>query len=140
MKLDLETSGWPPQKGKMIYFDTGSGVQKGRFAEIHRGLVWIEYWLDDGRVIAEHDLVMCPRSTPWRDPASVSESERQESCNRIKTVLASGEDLRKNLQVWEEFVQYLAWTTLRMLKEQVGDDFDPDHSLKRMFSRAIGDA
>jgi hypothetical protein len=89
MKPDLETSSWPPKEGEIVYFETGSGVQKGGFAKIHRGLLWVEYWLDDGRVIAEHDLVMCPRSTPWRDPATVSESENQESCNRIKAVLAS---------------------------------------------------
>lgn len=43
MKLDLETSGWPPKEGAMVYFETGSGVKKGRFARIHRGLVWMEY-------------------------------------------------------------------------------------------------
>jgi hypothetical protein len=135
MTCSTEISGWPPKKREMVYFETGSGVQKGRLARIHRGLVWVEYWMDDGRAIAEHNLVMCPRSTPWRDPASVSESEREESCNRIRAALDSGVDLRKKPRAWEEFVQYLAWTTLRMLKEREGNVFDPNDSPRLMFSR-----
>jgi hypothetical protein len=73
--------------------------------------------MEDGRIVPEHDLVMCPNTGVWRDPDSVTEEERRRWLEGISARVASGQNLRKNQALWADFLHYGAFVLLRLEKE-----------------------
>ena len=82
--------------------------------EVHWGLVWRDFILEDGRVIPEHRISGCPQPQVWRKISEVSDNEREECEERLLSMAGAGMDPRKRDQpFWAELNQYLAYTYLR---------------------------
>lgn len=81
---------WPPRRGDTIYFGTETGVQSGVFSHARAGLVWVDFILENGCIIPEHYCIMCPEPSPWRDPATVTEQEKQEWIQRMDAHFKAG--------------------------------------------------
>src|SRR5260370_37792996 len=84
------TEDWPPPMGSTVYYKTPLGIQGGVLLQVRQGLVWPDYIFEDGRIVPESELVMCPAPTPWRDQTTVSEAEREAWAERIRVKLDSG--------------------------------------------------
>lgn len=80
-------------------------------------MVWVDYILEDGRIIPEHKLVMCPESQAWRDPDTVSEAERKFWADRIRSRLKTGRNLMEDEAGWAEFCHYVMYTIVCVRKE-----------------------
>lgn len=118
-KTGVQDLRWPPLKGEKIAFKTDFGVQIGILCEIRQGLVWVDYILEDGRIIPESKLAMCPKETPWRHPNSVSEAERRQWADRIRQKLDDGLNLQKDPVAWEEFCHYVMFALLQVRAERM---------------------
>jgi hypothetical protein len=88
---------WPPRQGDTVYSQADEeGVKSGILQGVRQGLMWVDYIMEDGRIVPEHDLVMCPNPGAWRDPFTVTEEERRRWMESIATRARAGVDLRKN--------------------------------------------
>jgi hypothetical protein len=105
---------WPPEEGEVISFKSSTGAETAILKEVHWGLVWRDYILDDGRVIPEHRVSGCPQPHEWRKIDEVTDDEREESEERLLSMAGAGMDPQKRDQsFWAELNQYLAYTYLR---------------------------
>jgi hypothetical protein len=81
------------------------------------GLVWRDFLLEDGRVIAEHNAVGCPELPAWREPDTVSVEERKAWEERLIAKAETGLDSCDRDQVfWADLTQYVTYTYLRFKK------------------------
>jgi hypothetical protein len=108
--------GWPPPIGSKIYFETPIGVQSAVLKHIRQGLVWVDYITEGDGIVPECKLIMCQVPTPWRDPDTVSEEERQEWSDRIRARLDAGVNLQQDPSAWEEFCHYVMFLLLEVRK------------------------
>ena len=105
---------WPPEEGEVIEFSSSDGPQSGVLKDIRWGLVWRDFILEDGRVIAEHRVSGCPEPPAWRNAAEVSQNEREVWEDRLVSMAESRVDPRNREQTfWAELNQYLAYMYLR---------------------------
>ena len=112
---------WPPEEGEVVSFQSSEGWKTGVLSEVRWGLVWRDFVLDDGRVIAEHRVQGCPQPPVWRDPDEVTQAERESCEERLVFMSESGLDPRDREQsFWAELNQYLAYTYLRYKRAGVG--------------------
>lgn len=123
---------WPPRKGEILYFETDSGIQAGVFREVRQGLVWVDYLLEDGRIIAEHRLVMCPTPTPWRDPGTVTEEERKRSVECVRTRVEAGVDPRRDPDLWADLLQYGMYVLLQLERQGEVEPLENGPALQRV--------
>jgi hypothetical protein len=123
---DVNTNAnWPPTSGTQVAYKTEQGVKTGTLSEIRWGLVWRDFILDDGRVIAEHKIVGCPKRPVWRNPKEVPEDERQACEEQLVALSESGLDPRdREYGFWAALTQYLAYTYLRFHKGAFTPDMD----------------
>ena len=68
---------WPPEEGEVISFKSSTGPELGILNEVHWGLVWRDFVLEDGRVIPEHRISGCPQPKVWRKMNEVTDRERE---------------------------------------------------------------
>jgi len=105
---------WPPEAGEVISFKSPTGLETATLKEVHWGLVWRDYVLEDGRVIPEHRISGCPQPHEWRRIDEVTTEEREEREERLFSMASAGMDPRERDQYfWAELNQYLAYTYLR---------------------------
>lgn len=105
---------WPPAVGELVSFTTSSGVQHGVLKELRWGLVWRDFVLEDGRVIAEQKVVGAPEAPVWREPKEVSQQEQQAWEEQLVVMSQSGLDPHdRESPFWAALTQYLAFTYLR---------------------------
>lgn len=105
---------WPPAAGEVVSFTTNSGVQSGVLEEVRWGLVWRDFVLEDGRVIAEQKVMGAPESPVWREPTEVSQEEQQAWEEQLTVMSQSGLDPHdRESPFWAALTQYLAFTYLR---------------------------
>jgi len=105
---------WPPEEGEIITFKSRDGSATGVVKEVRWGLVWLDFILEDGRVIPEHKVLDHPERPVWRKAEDVTQDEREAWERRIVTMAESGLDPRDQEQpFWAELNQYLAYTYLR---------------------------
>jgi hypothetical protein len=105
---------WPPERGQVITFESADGVKSGVLKDVRWGLVWRDFFLEDGRVIAEHRVVGCPQPPVWRNADEISQAEREAWEERLVTMAESGIDPRDREQsFWAELNQFLAYIYLR---------------------------
>ena len=114
----LSTAGnWPPQEGQIVSFRTSTASDASETAilkEVHWGLVWRDFVLEDGRVVPEHRILGCPQPQAWRKISQVTDQEREECEERLLSMAGAGMDPRERDQsFWAELNQYLAYTYLR---------------------------
>jgi hypothetical protein len=110
-------SSWPPPPGDKIAFKVNSGEKHGILKEVRVGLVWRDFFLEDGRVTAEHKVIGCPDSVVWRDPDTVSAAERQAWERRLVSMAEAGIDpCDREHELWSALTQYLAYTYMRFKK------------------------
>ena len=123
---DVDTNAdWPPTRGTQVAYQTEQGLKTGMLSEIRWGLVWRDFFLDDGRVIAEHRILGCPTPPVWRDPKEVPEDERQACEEELVAMSESGLDPRdREYAFWAALTQYLAYTYLRFHKAAFTPDLD----------------
>jgi len=113
-KLLRSEANWPPAEGEIISFRSSSGSEMSVLKEVHWGLVWRDFILEDGRVIPEHRISGCPQPQVWRKISEVTDNEREECEERLLSMAGAGMDPRKRDQpFWAELNQYLAYTYLR---------------------------
>jgi hypothetical protein len=108
--------GRPPPIGSKIYFETPIGVQSAVLKQIRQGLVWVDYITEGDGIVPECKLIMCQVPTPWRDPDTVSEEERQEWSGRIRARLDAGVNLQRDPSAWEECCHYVMFRLLEIRK------------------------
>lgn len=109
---------WPPVAGELVSFTTSSGVKSGVLKEVRWGLVWRDFVLDDGRVIAEQKVIGAPQSPVWREPADVSQEEQQDWEEQLVIMSQSGLDPHdRESAFWAALTQYLAFTYLRFQRQ-----------------------
>jgi hypothetical protein len=94
-------------------------------------LVWLDYLLEDGRIIAERRLVMCPEPTPWRDPATVTEEERKRSVESVRTKVEAGVDLPRDPESWANLLQYGMYVLLQLEREAEVEPLENAPALRR---------
>ena len=113
--VELRPEGqWPPEEGQVVSFHSADGYRSGTLLEVRWGLVWRDFVLEDGRVIAEHRIEGCPQPPVWRNPDQVTAAEREASEERLVFMAEAGLDPRDREQsFWAELNQYLAYTYLR---------------------------
>jgi hypothetical protein len=105
---------WPPQRGQKITFRTLGGVKEGVLQEVRWGLVWRDFFLEDGRVVPEHAVLGRPEPQVWRDPNSVSVEEREAWEEWLLATAEAGIDPQdREGAFWADLTQYLAFTYLR---------------------------
>ena len=119
MKTTSQTEGigasWPPEEGQLITFNSTDSVRSGVLKEVRWGLVWRDFILGDGRVIAEHKVLGCPELPAWRNADEVSQDEREAWEERLVSMAAGGLDPRDREQAfWAELNQYLAYIYLKV--------------------------
>jgi hypothetical protein len=108
------SANWPPEEGEIITFKSRDGSTVGIVKETRRGLVWLDFILEDGRVIPEHKILDHPEPPVWRKPEDVTQDEREAWERRIVSMAEAGLDPRDHEQpFWAELNQYLAYTYLR---------------------------
>src|SRR5678809_236382 len=101
---------WPPEEGEIIIFKTSAGQKSGVLREVRWGLVWRDFILEDGRVIAEHRVVGCPQPPEWRSADEISQAEREAWEERLVFMAESGVDPHDREQsFWAELNQFLAY-------------------------------
>jgi hypothetical protein len=106
---------WPPEEGQVITFNSTDSVRSGVLKKVRWGLVWRDFILDDGRVIAEHKVLGCPEPPAWRNADEVSQDEREVWEERLVSMAAGGIDPRDREQAfWAELNQYLAYIYLKV--------------------------
>jgi hypothetical protein len=104
----------PPEEGQIITFRSLTGLSNGIVKEVRWGLVWRDFILDDGRVIAEHKILDHPEPPVWRKAEEVTQDEREAWERRLVSMGEAGLDPRDQEQsFWAELNQYLAYTYLR---------------------------
>ena len=118
MKSAVDTlstgASWPPAAGEMISFKTNAGVQSGILKEVRWGLLWRDFILEDGRVLAEQRVIGAPASPVWREPTDVSKEEQQAWEEQLVVMASSGLDPHdRESEFWAALTQYLAYTYLR---------------------------
>jgi hypothetical protein len=114
---------WPPVQRQRITFQTKEGVKEGIVKEAWLGLVWRDFLLEDGRMVAEHKVIGCPDPSVWRDPDSVSADERKAWEERLISMAESGMDPRdREKAFWADLTQYIAYTYLRFSKHRDRDE------------------
>lgn len=105
---------WPPERGQVITFESADGLKSGVLKDVKWGLVWRDFFLADGRVIAEHRVVGCPQPPVWRNADEISQAEREAWEERLVTMAESGVDPRDREQsFWAELNQFLAYIYLK---------------------------
>jgi hypothetical protein len=105
---------WPPEEGQVVTFKSVDGLETGVLKEVRWGLVWRDFILEDGRVIAEHKIQGCPEPPAWRTADEVMPEERETWERRLVSMAEAGLDPRDREQAfWAELNQYLAYTYLR---------------------------
>ena len=110
-------SSWPPTRGQRLSFKVNDSLKEGILKEVRAGLVWRDFFLEDGRVVPEHKVVGCPESLSWRDPDTVSAEERRSWERRMVTMAEAGIDPHdREHELWADLTQYLAYTYLRFKK------------------------
>ena len=110
-------SSWPPPRGQRLSFEVNDSLKEGILKEVRAGLVWRDFFLEDGRVVPEHKVVGCPESLSWRDPDTVSAEERRSWERRMVTMAEAGIDPHdREHELWADLTQYLAYTYLRFKK------------------------
>jgi len=115
--LNCET--WPPLPGQAIAYRSASGLQTGVLQDVRWGLVWRDFILEDGRVIAEARVEGCPQPQSLRLPGEVAPGEREVCEERLATMAAAGLDPREKEQPFRaELNQYLAYTYLRFTQRE----------------------
>ncbi|HEX2598377.1 MAG TPA: hypothetical protein VHL05_06365 [Terriglobales bacterium] len=98
-------------------FKVNDSLKEGILKEVRAGLVWRDFFLEDGRVVPEHKVVGCPESLSWRDPDTVSAEERRSWERRMVTMAEAGIDPHdREHELWADLTQYLAYTYLRFKK------------------------
>ena len=115
---------WPPQRGQKVTFQTRDGVKEGILREVRWGLVWRDFLLADGRVVAEHNVVGCPEPPSWREPETVSVEERKAWERRLIAMAETGQYPCDLEQVcWADLTQYVTYTYLRFkrIREKPGE-------------------
>jgi hypothetical protein len=113
-KQTRSLANWPPEKGEIISFTSSTGLEKAILHEVRWGLVWRDFFLEDGRVIPEHRISGCPQPQVWRKIDEVTQAEREECEQRLLSMAGAGMDPRQRDQpFWTELNQYLAYTYLR---------------------------
>lgn len=114
---------WPPEEGEIITFKSRNGWTTGVVKEARWGLVWLDFVLEDGRVIPEHKLLDRPQPPVWRKPEQVTQEEREAWERRLVTMAEAGLDPREQEQsFWAELNQYLAYTYLRFKARRKAPD------------------
>jgi hypothetical protein len=110
---------WPPQEGQTISFHTKKGIEESILKEVREGLVWRDFLLEDGRMIAEHRVIGCPDTLTWRDPDSVSAEERTAWEARLILMAETSIDPWDREQpFWADLTHYIAYTYLRFTKKR----------------------
>ena len=105
---------WPPEIGEIIAFESAGGLKSGVLRDVRWGLVWRDFILEDGRVIAEHKVIGCPQPPVWRNADEVSQAERETWEERLVFMAESGVDPRDRKQsFWAELNQFLAYVYLK---------------------------
>lgn len=105
---------WPPEQGETISFKSFAGPESAVLKEVRWGLVWRDFILEDGRVIAEHKVAGSPQPHVWRKVDEVTDKEREECEGRLLSMARCGMDPRERDEpFWAELNQYLAYTYLR---------------------------
>lgn len=119
---------WPPEEGEVISFTSTAGAESAPLREVHWGLVWRDYVLEDGRVIPEHRVTGSPQPHEWRTIDEVSDNEREECEERLLSMVGAGMDPRiRDQSFWAELNQYLAYTYLRYKQAGgKGQDQEPE--------------
>jgi hypothetical protein len=113
------TQAWPPEVGAIIAFSSPAGPKLGVVREVRWGLVWRDFILEDGRVIAEHRVQGCPESPTWRSADEVSQDEREAWEERLVSLAEHGVDPRDREQTfWAELNQYLAYVYLKFQRRE----------------------
>jgi hypothetical protein len=110
---------WPPQSGQKITFRTKDVVEEGVLQEVRWGLVWRDFFLEDGRVVPEHKVVGHPEPAVLRDPNSVPAEERKAWEDRLIDMAEGGIDPRdRERAFWAALTHYLAFTYLRFKESE----------------------
>ena len=110
---------WPPRKGDKVFFKVNREIKVGILKEVRDGLVWRDFLLVDGRIIAEHKIIGCPTSITWRDPDTVSDEERRSWEKQLLTMSRADIDPHdREHELWADLTQYLAYTYLRFKRGQ----------------------
>src|SRR5215468_8747172 len=105
---------WPPKQGEVVTYDSPAGLKSGVVREVRWGLVWRDFILEDGRVIAEHRVVGSPLPPAWRSADEISQAEREAWEERLVFMAESGVDPRDREQTfWAELNQFLAYVYLK---------------------------
>jgi hypothetical protein len=106
---------WPPRIGQKLAFRSTLGIETGILRQIKWGLVWREYVLRDGKIVAEGDLILRPEDTPWRDPRSVDQAEVTSCVERVKAFHTRYPDADPTQvpHVWADICQLMAHFTLK---------------------------
>jgi hypothetical protein len=115
-QLDTNVN-WPPRRGTAISYETKNGPKTGILSEIRWGLVWRDFILEDGRVIAEHKIIGGPKPPAWRDPKEVSQEERRACEEQLVSMSEAGLNPQdREYALWAALTQYLAYTYLKFQK------------------------
>jgi hypothetical protein len=111
---------WPPRRGQKIAFRGDFGIGIGVLREIRLGLACRMYIMADGKIAMEHELVMRPEITRWRDPDTVSEQEFAACVERINSAhnAEPERDPRELPELWADFCQLLKHLGLKREKER----------------------
>src|SRR6266478_8945864 len=105
---------WPPDEGQMVTFESSTGPETTVLKDIRWGLVWRDFILEDGRVIAEHKVVGCPQPPVWRNADEISQAEREAWEERLVSMAEGGVEPRDREQsFWAELNQFLAYIYLK---------------------------
>jgi len=124
---------WIPEEGEAVSFKSsvGTGVETAILKQVHWGLVWRDFVLEDGRVIPEHRISGCPQPPEWRKVDDVTVDEREECEERLLSMAGVGMDPRiRDQPFWAELNQYLAYTYLRF-KHAEGKMQDSERQTER---------
>lgn len=117
---------WPPNEGEVVNFNSSAGPKFGVLREVRWGLVWRDFVLEDGRVIAEHRVLGCPESPTWRSADEISQAEREVWEERLVALAESGVDPKDREQTfWAELNQYLAYIYLRFKRTEPESEKNP---------------
>jgi hypothetical protein len=105
-----------------VAFRGANGIELAVLRRIRYGIMWIDYVLEDGRLIAENEMVMSIGPT-WRDPDSVSEEECQACVARIQAVYVAGNDLTEDSEAFSDLVQLQAYVAMKLARKRTQDVF-----------------
>ena len=114
---------WPPKAGERVWFNSEKGVESGIVRRIRFGIVWVDYVLEDGRVVLDSEMLMSDGNASWRDPDTVSEEERQACVARIQAVHAAGKDLTDDPEALSDLGQYQVYIAVKQNRERTQEAF-----------------